>query len=186
MDHFAGLYLSVKKTSVCIVDDTGSIVRELKVVSEHEALLQFWEPALPLQTDKSRAAIAVAFQCACRSRFAGDLCRDAAHAGGVAGADQQDRPQRCARHGADDAGGTLSPGRPVSIKHGIKRSSALSEIGKNRAELGRLHAGGMPAIVCLVYPSQVGDGAMSCKAQPHLQIAGVTQIRAIAPEPPLQ
>src|SRR5260370_26552165 len=23
---------------------------------------------------------------------------------------QQDRPQRCARHGADDAGGTLSPG----------------------------------------------------------------------------
>src|SRR5947209_19098067 len=52
----------------------------------------------------------MAFQCACRSRLAGDLCGDAAHAGGVAGADQKDRPQRCARHGADDAGGTLSPG----------------------------------------------------------------------------
>jgi uncharacterized protein YbjT (DUF2867 family) len=36
----------------------------------------------------ARAANAVAFQYACRSRFAGDLCRDAAHAGGVAGADQ--------------------------------------------------------------------------------------------------
>jgi transposase len=40
MDHFAGLDVSVKETSVCIVDDTGSIVREVKVVSEPEALLQ--------------------------------------------------------------------------------------------------------------------------------------------------
>jgi len=40
VDHFAGLDVSVKETSVCIVDDTGSIVREGKVVSEPEALLQ--------------------------------------------------------------------------------------------------------------------------------------------------
>ena len=39
MDHFAGLDVSVKKTSVCIVDDTGKIVREVKVGSEPEALL---------------------------------------------------------------------------------------------------------------------------------------------------
>ena len=39
MDHFAGLDVSVKETSVCIVDDTGRIVRELKVASEPEALL---------------------------------------------------------------------------------------------------------------------------------------------------
>ena len=39
MDHFAGLDVSVKKTSVCIVDDTGKIVREVKVASEPEALL---------------------------------------------------------------------------------------------------------------------------------------------------
>ena len=37
MDH-AGLDVSVKKTSVCIVDDTGKIVREVKVASEPEAL----------------------------------------------------------------------------------------------------------------------------------------------------
>ena len=30
MDHFAGLVVSVKETSVCIVDDTGKIVREVK------------------------------------------------------------------------------------------------------------------------------------------------------------
>src|SRR5499433_4221344 len=40
MDHFAGLDVSVKETSVCIVDETGRIVGELKVASEPEALLQ--------------------------------------------------------------------------------------------------------------------------------------------------
>ena len=39
MDQFAGLDVSVKQTSVCIVDDTGKIVREAKVASEPEALL---------------------------------------------------------------------------------------------------------------------------------------------------
>src|SRR5260221_12026561 len=40
MDHFAGLDVSVKETSICIVDDTGRIRREVKVASEPEALLQ--------------------------------------------------------------------------------------------------------------------------------------------------
>ena len=38
MEHFAGLDVSVKDTSVCIVDDTGKIIREVKVASEPEAL----------------------------------------------------------------------------------------------------------------------------------------------------
>src|SRR5258708_23047301 len=40
MDHFAGLDVSVKETSICIVDETGRIVGEVKVASEPEALLQ--------------------------------------------------------------------------------------------------------------------------------------------------
>ena len=40
MDHFAGLDVSVKETSVCTVDDTGRIIREVKVASEPEALLE--------------------------------------------------------------------------------------------------------------------------------------------------
>ena len=48
MDHFAGLDVSVKETSVCIVDDTGKIVREVKVASEPEALLAVLKnPAYP-------------------------------------------------------------------------------------------------------------------------------------------
>ncbi|MGA7428904.1 MAG: IS110 family transposase [Xanthobacteraceae bacterium] len=39
MDHFAGLDVSVKETGVCIVDDAGKIVREVKVASEPLALL---------------------------------------------------------------------------------------------------------------------------------------------------
>jgi len=39
MDHFAGLDVSVKETSICIVDDTGRIMKEVKVASEPQALL---------------------------------------------------------------------------------------------------------------------------------------------------
>jgi transposase len=39
MDYFAGLDVSVKDTSVCIVDGAGKIVREVKVASEPDALL---------------------------------------------------------------------------------------------------------------------------------------------------
>ncbi len=39
MDYFAGLDVSVKDTSVCIVDGTGQIVCEVKVASEPDVLL---------------------------------------------------------------------------------------------------------------------------------------------------
>ena len=39
MDHFAGLDVSVKETSLCIVDGAGRIVREVRIASEPEALL---------------------------------------------------------------------------------------------------------------------------------------------------
>jgi transposase len=39
MDHFAGLDVSVKETSVCIVDGVGKTAREVRVASEPDALL---------------------------------------------------------------------------------------------------------------------------------------------------
>ena len=110
MDHFAGLDVSVKETSICIVDDTGRIVREVKVASEAEALLLVLSnPTYHFKRIglEARAGIAMAIQRSRRSGVTSDLCRDAAHAGGVEGTDQQDGPQRCTRHGADDARGTL-------------------------------------------------------------------------------
>ena len=44
MEYFAGLDVSVKETSVCIVDDTGKTIREVKVASEAEALLAVLNP----------------------------------------------------------------------------------------------------------------------------------------------
>ena len=40
MSHSAGLDVSVKETSICIVDDTGRIMKEVKVASEPQALLK--------------------------------------------------------------------------------------------------------------------------------------------------
>ena len=95
MDHFAGLDVSVKETSICIVDDTGKIVREVKVASEPEALLQVLKNgAYHFKRIGLEAGPLSQWLCqrSCRSKLAGDLCRDAAHAGRSQGADQQDRP----------------------------------------------------------------------------------------------
>lgn len=40
MKHYAGLDVSVKETSVCIVDETGAICRQIKVLSHPEDLVQ--------------------------------------------------------------------------------------------------------------------------------------------------
>jgi transposase len=39
MEHYAGLDVSLKETSVCIVDRAGQVVREVKVATEPEAIL---------------------------------------------------------------------------------------------------------------------------------------------------
>jgi hypothetical protein len=96
MDHFARLDVSVKETSVCIVDDTGKIVREVKVASEPEALLKVLRsPSHQFKRVGLEAgpAVAMAVQRTRRSGLVGDLCRDPAHAGWAKGADQQDGPQ---------------------------------------------------------------------------------------------
>ena len=69
MEHFGGLDVSVKETSICIVDDTGRIVKEVKVASELEALLKvLGKPAYRFKRiGLSRAVIAMAVRRSCRS-----------------------------------------------------------------------------------------------------------------------
>ena len=33
MEHYAGMDVSLKETSICIIDETGKVVREVKVAS---------------------------------------------------------------------------------------------------------------------------------------------------------
>src|SRR5215213_2020563 len=42
VEHYAGIDVSLERSSVCVVDATGKIVREAKVVSEPEALVAFF------------------------------------------------------------------------------------------------------------------------------------------------
>lgn len=44
MPHFVGLDVSLDQTSVCVVDDAGTVVRELKVASEPEPLIAALTP----------------------------------------------------------------------------------------------------------------------------------------------
>ncbi len=77
MDYFAGLDVSVKETGVCIVDDTGKIVRETRVASEPKALLQVLTNTIYRFKRVGLEAgplVAVALQRSRRSGLASDLC----------------------------------------------------------------------------------------------------------------
>ncbi len=42
MGYFAGLDVSLEETAICVVDETGKIVREARVASEPDALIAFF------------------------------------------------------------------------------------------------------------------------------------------------
>src|SRR3712207_8449653 len=42
MEHYAGIDVSLERSSVCVVDATGKIIREAKVASEPEPLVGFF------------------------------------------------------------------------------------------------------------------------------------------------
>jgi transposase len=43
MEHYAGIDVSLEQSSVCVVDVQGKIVKEAKIGSEPEALVDFFE-----------------------------------------------------------------------------------------------------------------------------------------------
>ena len=42
MEHYAGIDVSLKESSICVVDASGKIMRETKVASEPETLVAFF------------------------------------------------------------------------------------------------------------------------------------------------
>lgn len=43
MDYYAGIDVSLKESSVCVVDAKGKVVREIKVASDPEALVRYFD-----------------------------------------------------------------------------------------------------------------------------------------------
>ena len=43
MDYYAGIDVSLKESSICVVDGTGNVVREVKVASEAEVLVGYFD-----------------------------------------------------------------------------------------------------------------------------------------------
>src|SRR5262250_42629 len=105
MDHFAGLDVSVKETSICIVDETGRMVREVRVASEPEVLLQVL--GNPIYRFKRVGLEAGPLSQWLFSALAEGglpvICVETRHMQAVLQAQiNKTGPQRCARHSADD------------------------------------------------------------------------------------
>ena len=109
MDHFAGLDVSVKETSLCIVDDAGRIVREVKVASEPEALLQaLKQPCYHLKRIGLEAGPLSQWLFSTLAEAGLPvICVETRHMRAVLKA-QINKTDRRARHRTDDAGGALS------------------------------------------------------------------------------
>src|SRR5438034_2552120 len=106
MEYYVGLDVSLKQTSICVVDQTGSVAREGVVDSDPEAISVYVRSKAPeavrigletgptstwLWTELKRFGLPV-------------ICIDAPCQSRAQNADQQERPQRCHRdrpHHAD-------------------------------------------------------------------------------------
>ena len=54
VEYYAGIGVSLEQSSVCVVDGTGRMIREAKVLSEPEALIA-WFAGLPFSPFSRRA-----------------------------------------------------------------------------------------------------------------------------------
>ena len=88
MKHYAGIDVSLNSSSVCVVDESGKIVREVKVASEPVALIHCYQIArCEVGADRagSRPAVAMAVRGVAGERAAGGASGDAAREGSALG-----------------------------------------------------------------------------------------------------
>src|SRR5436190_8824592 len=81
MEHYAGLDVSVKETSVCVIDGTGKVIQEVKVATEPDTIRAVLVDDTFAIADWSGGGtiIPMALQRIGRGGFTGHLRRDAAY-----------------------------------------------------------------------------------------------------------
>jgi hypothetical protein len=112
MEHYAGIDVSLERSSVCVVDAQGKIVKEAKISSEPAALVAFFEALgfavkpIGLEAGPLSQWLHAGLK---RAGFEAVLLETACE-GGLVGNDGEDRPQRCARACPTDPDGLVPPG----------------------------------------------------------------------------
>src|SRR5215207_2376858 len=113
MAYFVGLDVSVKETSVCVVDDAGKVILEQKVPTEPSDLIALLS-SLGVAFGRIGIEAGPLSQWLVNALTEADLpviCVETRHMKFADGAaDQQDGPQRRARDRADDAGRPVQAG----------------------------------------------------------------------------
>ncbi len=95
MEHYVGIDVSLEESSVCIVDATGTIVREVKIASEPEALVRYFGELelsvirIGLEAGPLSQGLHAGLVAAGRDVV---LLDDTARKGGALGDDGEDRP----------------------------------------------------------------------------------------------
>ena len=111
--YFAGLDVSLEETAICIVDDTGRIVREARVASEPEALVTFFAACGMAMERVGLEACSLTAWLHTELTAAGlpAICIEARQAKTAMGVmPKKHRPQRCARDRANHAHRLVSRG----------------------------------------------------------------------------
>src|SRR5215218_9924499 len=114
MAHFVGLNVSVKETSVCVVDDTGKVILEQKVPTEPADIITLLS-SLGVSYGRIGIEAGPLSQWLVNALTVAELpviCVETRHMKALLGgaANQQDGPQRRARDRADDAGRPVQAG----------------------------------------------------------------------------
>src|SRR5271157_4753175 len=103
MEYYAGIDVSLEASSVCVVDASGKIVKEAKVLSELDDLIA-WFKALPFALARIGLEAGPLSQWLYaglkKARFAVELLETRQRLQGDAG---EDGPERCTRHRPADA-----------------------------------------------------------------------------------
>ena len=143
MEHYAGIDVSLELSSVCVVDTQGKIVKETKVASEPEALIDFFGSQdftvkrIGLEAEPLSQWLHAGLK---REGFETVLLEMRQCEGGVIGDDSEDGSQGCARAcSADPDGFGLRPAHAKSM--GSQEVRALLVARKQL--LGRLIDGGI-------------------------------------------
>jgi hypothetical protein len=110
MEYYVGLDVGLEETSLCIVDSEGKTVREVKASTEPAAI----RSALEGYADRlsrigvEASSLGLWLYRELQAEGFADHCRGSPSHAGVAVDDaQQNRPERCAWHCADDAAGLV-------------------------------------------------------------------------------